>query len=316
MNTHESTPLAGIRYYTPPEDAVLSAFDDRVKIPYGDLPIPLLELDFNALGGAQPSYDAIGRGIYQALRLNPDCSFAERYAYLLKVAYPHFLAELASHIVMLDKKDMDIAYLDRKITCLKIFALVEQENPQLPLEIGLALIEKGTDLSTLDSTTPSLYQAEEFLQHAIELSPSSVPARHHLGEVSYLLGKYDAATCLWRGILTALPVAEAGKLEERLERIVEGKVPRVPVVDYLEAVGAAFRCYEQNDWEEAAALLHDILEDGVFRTEFPLPELWHVLGLCCVRLMMPHYAEEYFRQALELDPGREDIRQALENLNK
>ncbi len=316
MNYHESTPLAGIRYYTPPEDAVLSAFDGRVKIPYGDLPIPLLELDFNALGGAQPSYDAIGRGIYQALRMNPDCSFAERYAYLLKEAYPHFVAELANHIVMLDKKDVDIAYLDRKITCLKIFALIEQGNPHFPLEIGLALMEKGMDLSTLDSVTASLYQAEEFLQRALELSPASVPARHHLGEVSYLLGKYDAATCLWRGILAALPGDEAVKLEERLGRMAEGNVPRVPVVDYLEAVGAAFSCYQRNEWEEAAAILHDVLNDGVFRTEFSLPDLWHVLGLCCARLMMPHYAEEYLRQALELDPSREDVRQALEDLNK
>lgn len=308
--------MAGIRYYTPPEGAILSAFDDRVRIPYGDLPIPLLDLDFNALGGSAPTYDAIGRGIYQALRINPDCSFAERYAHLLKEAYPHFLAELASHIVMLDKKDVDIAYLDRKITYLKIFALIEPENTQFHLEIGLALLEKGMDLSTLDSVTSSLYQAEESLQRAIELAPASVPARHHLGEVSYLLGKYDAAASLWRGILAALPREETAKLDERLKRITEGNVPRVPVVDYLEAVGAAFTCYQLNEWEEAASILHDVLDDGVFRTEFPLPELWHVLGLCCAKLMMPHYAEEYLRQALELDPGREDVRQALENLIK
>jgi tetratricopeptide (TPR) repeat protein len=316
MKCLEPTPLVGIRYYTPPGDAVLSAFDDRIQIPYGDLPIPLLELDFNALGGSLPSYDAIGRGIYQTLRMNPDCSFAERYAQLLKEAYPHFLAELANHIVMLDKKEVDVGYQDRKITYLKIFALIEPGNTQFPLEIGLALLEKGMDMSALDSVTSSLYQAEEFLQRALELSPASMSARHHLGEVSYLLGKYDVAACLWRGIITTLPAGEAQKLEERLERMAEGHVPRVPVVDYLEAVGAAFACYQRSEWEEAAAILHDVLDDGVFRTEFPLPELWHVLGLCCAKLMMPSYAEEYLRQALALDPGREDVQQMLENLYK
>jgi tetratricopeptide (TPR) repeat protein len=316
VNSHEPTPLAGIRYYTPPEGAILSGLDGRVRIPYGDLPIPLLELDFNALGGCLPSYDAIGRGIYQALRMNPDCAFAARYAHILKEAYPHFVAELASHIVMLDKKDVDVAYLDRKIGLLKIFALIEPENPQFPLEIGLALLDKGLDLSALDSVTMSLYQAEEFLQRALELSPTSVTACHHLGEVSYLLGKYDVAASLWRGVLATLPGDDAQKLEERLGRMAEGNVPRVPVVDYLEAVGAAFSCYQQCEWEEAASILHDVLDDGIFRTEFPLSEIWHVLGLCYAKLMMPRYAEEYLRQALELDPAREDARQALENLYK
>jgi tetratricopeptide (TPR) repeat protein len=315
MKCLDPTPLAGIRYYTPPGDAILSGFDGRVRIPYGDLPIPLLELDFYALGGAPPSYDAIGRGIYQALRTNPDCTFGERYAQLLKEAYPHFLAELASHTVILDKKDVDVAYLDRKITYMKIFALIEPDNPQLPLEIGLALLNKGMDLSALDSVTSSLYQSQDFLERALELSPASVAARHHLGEVSYLLGKYDAAASLWRGILTALPADEAQKLEERLVKMAEGRIPRVPVVDYLEAVRAAFDCYQKSEWEEAAAILHDVLDDEVFRTEFPLPELWQVLGICCTKLMMPRYAKEYLRQALELDPTREDARQALESLH-
>ncbi len=316
MKHHEPTALAGIRYYTPPQNAILSAFDGRIQIPYADLSIPLLELDFNALGGGEPSYDAIGRGIYQALRMNPDCTFADRYAQILKEAYPHFLAELASHIVMLDKKDVDIAYLDRMITYLKIFALIEPTNPQFPLEIGMSLLEKGMNLSTLDSATASLYQAEGFLQRALELSPTSIAARHSLGEVSYLLGKYDAAACLWRGMLAALPENEAQELQERLARIADGNVPRVPAVDYLEAVGVAFDCYQRKEWEEAAAILHDVLEDGAFQTEFPLPELWQVLGLCCEKLMMPHYAEEYLRRAVELDPTREDIRMALENLHR
>ena len=55
-------------------------------------------------------------GIYQILRANPDCAYNRRYAEILQEGYPHFVSEMASHIVMLDKKDVDTAYLDRQMT--------------------------------------------------------------------------------------------------------------------------------------------------------------------------------------------------------
>lgn len=295
-------------------DAELIAREGRVRIPYGDLPIPLLHEEFNALGGFPPSYDAIGRGIYQALRIDPDCTFAERYAFVLKEAYPHFLSELASNILMLDKKDIDIAYLDRKITCLKVFSKIEPDNPCFPLEIGLAFLEMGTSLAALHRATASLYQAEEYLQRAVELSPDVIASRHHLAEVSYLLGKYDIARCIWHGIIPSLPREEAQKLEERADKVAEGSVPLVPMVDYLESAGIAFDCYQQGEWEEAAAILYDILGDEVLQADFPLPELWYVLGMCCVRLEMPSHAGEYLKQAIELKPNFAEAREALASI--
>src|SRR5262245_45726301 len=115
MNKLPPTPITGIRYYSPPTDFELIGLDGRVRIWCGDIPLPLLEEDSNVLDGGPPSYDAVGRGIYQALCSNPDCLFGQRYALILKEGYPHLLAELASNIVMLDKKAADVAYQDRKI---------------------------------------------------------------------------------------------------------------------------------------------------------------------------------------------------------
>ena len=42
-----------------------------MRIPLAGFPVPLLDDDFVAMEGQYPSYDAVGRGIYQALRANP-----------------------------------------------------------------------------------------------------------------------------------------------------------------------------------------------------------------------------------------------------
>lgn len=285
-----------------------------MQISYGGTPIPLLEADYNAMEGVYPSYDAVGRGIYQALRINPDCAFGEDYAHLLKEAYPHFLSELASHILMLEKKDVEVTYLDRKINYLKIFALIEPDNPQFPLEIGLTLLDKGLRLSALHLATTSLYRAEEFLRRAFKLSPEDVNIRHHLGEVSYLLGRYDDAAFFWRGIISSLPAEEKEKLEGRMQRIGQGAIPMVPVVDYLEAIGVALDSHQQGEYEAAAAILQDILDDEIFREEFPLPEVWYVLGDCYKGLGMPRYAEDYLKEALTLNPDYAEAKSALEKL--
>jgi tetratricopeptide (TPR) repeat protein len=104
------------------------------------------------------------------------------------------------------------------------------------------------------------------------------------------------------------------KLERRLLGMEKGATPMVPVVDYLEAIGVAFDCHQQGDYEEAAAILQDVLDDTVFREEFPIPEIWYVLGDCYKNLGMPRYAEDCFGEALRLDPDYTEARSALENL--
>ena len=314
MDKQRPTPIKGIRYYIPPADAVLTGLDGKVRITYGDLPVPLMEEDFDSMDGGHPSYDAVGRGIFHALRGNPDCVFGQRYAELLKEAYPHFLAELASHIVMLDKKDADVAYLDRKINYLKIFALIEPENPQLLREVGACLLDKGVSLATVQLVTLTLYQAERFLRRAFLLAADDVQAKHHLGEVSYLLGKYEDAAALWHDLLAGLSGSEAEKLQVRLRRLEAGKIPLVPVVDYLEALGIAFDCHQRGEFAEAAAILLDVIDDEVFREEYPMPEIWYLLGACYTDMAMPKFAENYLREAVRLDPAHAAAQSALDAL--
>ena len=305
------TEIAGISYFFPEAGAVLTARDGKVEIPISGLPIPLLNEDFSS---EEPSYDAVGRGVYHLLRANPDAVHAERYAALLKDAYPHLLAELATHLVMLDRKDVDLPYLDRKIAYLKIFSLLEPENARFPLEIGATFFDKGMTLAALGNTTLHLFSAEKFLRRALHLSPDDIQVRHMLGEVCYLLGRYQDAANLWSGIETGVNPETAEKLKGRIAAIANGDTPAVPLIDYLQAVGVALEAYESDDYEEAAAIILDVMEVVSGYEEFPLAEINYLLGLCYVKLDIPKYAEQYLREALLIRPGYEDASAELQKL--
>jgi tetratricopeptide (TPR) repeat protein len=303
--------IAGITYYYPKADFLLEARDGKVKIPLVDLPIPLLKED---LSGTEPTYDAVGRGIYQFLRMSPDARWAQQYAFLLRDAYPHLLAELATNLVMLDNKDVDLPYLDRKIGYLKIFSLLESENHHFPLEIGAAYFEKGLTLAALSNTTLNFFTAEKYLRKALQLKQDDLKARNLLAEVCYLIGKYADAHVLWREVLDNVEADAAVKIRIRLDRIEQARVPQVPAVDYLQAVGVALEAFEVSDFEESAAIILDVIDEVSVFEEFPLAEINYLLGLCYVRLDMPKYAEQYLQEALSLRPEFKEARQQLEDL--
>lgn len=300
-----------ITYYAPEPGALLTARDGKVAIPLGEFPLPLLHADYTA---AMPSYDAIGRGLYHLLRADPDAPFADRYAALLKEAYPHLLAELATHLVMLDKKDVDLPYLDRKINYLKIFSLLEPANHRFPLEIGATLVDKALTLAALGNTTLHLFAAEKYVRQAYQLHPEDIQTRHLAGEVCFYLGKYHDALQFWSGIAASLPADAAARITARCERIAGGRLPIVPAVDYLQAVGVALEAYESADYEEAAAILLDVIDAVSDIDGLPLAEINYLLGLCYVRLDMPKYAEQYLREAVLLQPGYEEASQELARL--
>lgn len=314
INNAKPASAKGITWFTPPAGTVVSGLDGKVQIPCGDLPLPILDEDFAAMDGEGPSYDMVGRGIYHILRADPDCLHGARYAEMLRDAYPHHLSELATHIVMLDKKDVEISYLDRKINYLKIFALLEPDNPQLQLSIGTTYLEKGLRLSALHLATVTIYRAERFLKRALELTPTDVNVLYKLGEFSYLVGRYDEAVRFWSAAVGQLDNSAAQQARERLERVAAGVTPRIPVVDYLEAVRVALECMERQEAQEAAAILLDVLDDAVFCQEFPLAEIPYFLGICYREMSMPVYAGEYLQEALRLDPEHVDARRAMEEL--
>lgn len=314
MAQNETTPIAGIVYYNLPAGAVVSGLDGKVELAPGPGPLPLLEDDRQALEGELPGYDAVGRGIYQALRTDPGCLHCERYAALLKEGYPHYVSELASHIIMLGEKDVEVPYLDRRVKLLRIFALMEPEHPHFPLEIGATLLEKGCRFSALHLSTVTLFQAEAYLERALKLSPDEPRAVSTLAEVSFMLGKYPKASSLWRQLLPGQSAPAAAELNARLERIEKGEVPRVPAVDYLEAIAGALALKEEGAYEEAAAILNDVMADARFADEFPMPEIPYLLALCCMDMGGEGDARSYLRRALKMNPDFAEAKTALEKL--
>jgi len=293
------TPLPGIRYFTPHEAYLLSGRDGKVEIPWsGKPPIPLLEEDFPAAqANLTPDYDMVGRGIYQALRLNPDCSWASEYALILKEAYPHIISELGGQIIMLDAKEVDTPYLDRKISFLKIMALLDQTNAGLFLEIARTCMEKGSRLSSLQQAVTSWYDAEKFLKLAQELDPEDHHAAYGYGEALYVLGRYCQAAEVWKSVLPRLGESERNRVEVRIAAILAGKLPLVPPLDYLTALSVAVEEHQAGLNDEAVAIIEDVLADQVFREQFPLNEVNYLLGTCYQEMGMMKEAGEAFKRS-------------------
>jgi len=299
INSQQPTKLDGIRYFTPPAGYTLTGRDGLVNIPWNDRPpLPLLAEDFpEHQESVIPDYDMVGRGIYQALRLNPDCSFAAEYAAVLKEAYPHIISELGGQIIMLDAKEVDTPYLDRKINFLKIMALLDPENSGVHLEIARTFSDKGSRLGTLHQAVNSWYGAEKSLKKALELDAGSHLAAYEYGEALYVLGRYEQAAEIWQQLPGNLALAEQRKIETRIAAILAGKLPLVPPVDYLTAISVAVESHHAGRSDEAAAIIEDVLADPVFAEQFPMNEVYYLLGTCYQELGMAHEAAEAFKRS-------------------
>jgi tetratricopeptide (TPR) repeat protein len=295
----QPTPLDGIRYYTPPDDYQLSGRDGLVSILWaGKPPIPLLEEDFIAMetSGA-PDYDMVGRGIYLALRLNPDCVGAIGYASVLKDAYPHIVSELGGQIIMLEAREIDTPYLDRKINFLKIMALLDPGNAGLPLEIARAYVDKGSRLSSLQYAVACWYAAEKQLKTARDLNPGDRHAAYEYGEALYVLGRYEQAAEIWSEVISLLEPAERARVEAQVAGILAGKIPMVPPLDYLTALSVAVELHHSGFNDEAAAIIKDVLTDQIFTEQFPMNEVYYLLGTCYQEIGLMDKAAEAFKRS-------------------
>lgn len=301
MNCSEQitpTPLDGIRYFTPPVDYILTGRDGLVAIPWRDKPpIPLLDEDYPAAATGAPDYDMVGRGIYQALRHNPECAWAMEYAGILKEAYPHIVSELGGQIIMLDAREVDTPYLDRKINLLKIMALLDPANADLPLEIARTCADKGSRFSSLHQAVTSWYGAEKYLKKALELNPDDRHAIYEYGEALYVLGRYEQAADVWSEALSRFKPAERARVEARIAAILSGKTPLVPPLDYLTALAVAVEEQHAGRHDEAAAIIEDVLSDPVFAEQFPMNEVYYLLGTCYQEIGLMTEAAEAFKRS-------------------
>lgn len=293
------TQMNNISYFTPPDGYVLTGRDGLVNIPWQDKPpIPLLDTDYPAVeAGFIPDYDMVGRGIYQALRHNPECAGADEYAGVLKEAYPHVVSELASQIVMLDAKEIDTPYMDRKINLLKIMMLLDPSNAGLPLEIARTYADRGSRLSNLHQAVSSWYAAERHLKKALEMSPTDQHAAYEYGEALYVLGRYEMAAEVWSEALQLFEPSARSRVEARIAGILAGKLPLVSPLDYLTALSLAVEEHHVGHDDEAAAIIEDVLSDPVFAEQFPMSEVYYLLGTCYQQIGLMAEAAQAFKRS-------------------
>lgn len=281
MQQTQPTPIEGVRYFQPCAGFRLTGRDGLVDVPWDDLPIPLQAADYVAAGEAgEPDYDQVGRGLYHALRRNPDCANAARYADLLQQAYPHIIAEIGGEAIMLDAREVDLPYLDRKISLLRIMTLITPDNAGLWREIGRTLMERGGRLEATHLAVQSWYGAEKYLARALALEPNDLHTCYQYGEVRYMLGHYAQALIQWEPLLARCSETERRNLEGRIAAIRAGELPLVPPVDYLTALSVAFEQHLAGEIHEAAAIVEDVLADPVFCAQFPLAEIHRFLEQC------------------------------------
>lgn len=298
LEKQQPTRLSGIRYFTPSPGFTLTGRDGMVSIAWDDKPpIPLMEEDYpTAEEFGKPDYDMVGRGIYQTLRLNPACTFAAVYAAILKDAYPHIISELGGQIIMLDAKEVDTPYLDRKISFLRIMSLIDPANAGIHLEIARTYTDKGSRLAALHQAVDSWYAAETSLKKSRDLDPDSPHAIYEHGEALYVLGRYLQAAEIWQSISTGLETTGQRKLESRIAAILAGKLPQVPPIDYLTAIAVAVEEHQAGRNDQAVAILEDVLADAVFVEQFPMNEIYYLLGTCYQEMgMLKESAEAFTR---------------------
>ena len=105
-------------------------------------------------------------------------------------------------------------------------------------------------------------------------------------------------------------------MKARLERIEKQELPRVPAVDYFEAIAGALSLKDEGAYLEAVAILTDVMADAFFACEFPMAEIPYLLALCCKDMGGVGDARTYLRQALRMNPDFAEAKALLEELEQ
>jgi tetratricopeptide (TPR) repeat protein len=297
--------------WVPPEGRSLAVGAERRDLPLPRIPFPIHRED---LADDGPSDDAVGRGVYDYLRQFPDCPQNVDYVELLREAFPHYLSDLGAQIVLLDNKEVDAPYVLRKITYLKIFSLLDQDNGGLLQQLGIACYEVGHMFPELGRSRFHLLSALSYFQRSLKSLPGDLTSLNYLGQIDFILGDYPEAARLWSDVISAMDEGAAREaLRLKRDRIDAQKVPDHPLVDDLEAIGEAMELYGGGWIREARMILDRLDEEGSVAAEFPSPEFYYLLGMCRGKEGEAGGAFEAFEKALETDP---DYAPALEGKNR
>jgi tetratricopeptide (TPR) repeat protein len=301
------------RFWLPPEGMTLTTGPDNqeVAVPQILLPIHAKELDESPT----PSEKMIGEGLYDYLRRFPDCPQAEEYAKIIKAAYPFYFADIGSQIIMLEAKEVDPPYIQRKINMLKILALVEPDNFGLLQRIGIAYFELALIYSELINVRRELGYARQWLEKARQLQPEELGTLNYLAQICYYHGAYPQAKLYWKIIADKLEEGPARtELLSRVERVEAEELPEQPLIDKLEAIGFAMEHYNIGEYHEACVIMERLEEEGTLPSELPNPEFFYFLGLCREKTDELAAAFESYSKVLELDPEHQVAQEAIDRI--
>jgi tetratricopeptide (TPR) repeat protein len=326
-------------FWQPPAGHMIHVGPDQHPIHLPQIPLPIKRTDLEA----NPSDNSIGEGAYDYLRQFPDCLHNVSYALLLREGYAHYLADLAAHVVMLDAKDVEPAYIFRKLTYLKILLLLDPDNSGLLTQLSQGFYDLAMTFTELPQVHRHLLEAMRFGQDLLKLKADDQAALNLLAEVDILFGDYPAAITKLRRLLASLSdhkitgtdheITEtdheitgtdqkparadqkiAERIEARLESCLEVGFPDHPLVNDLERIGDAMQLYAAKDYSLATELLERLEEDDYFMSELKSTDFLCLLGMCRIKTEDRAGAFDALSQALEIDPDHEQARKVIESI--
>lgn len=299
-------------FWTPAVDDMVLVGPEQRAVPLPQQPLPIYA--HATQDGGRPDDDALGAGIYEYLRRYPDCEGGYYLADLLRNAYPHYLADIAAQVLMIEEKEVDAPFLRRKITGLKILSLLEARS-QLFYQLGRSYFEFATMFTELPHCRNHLLAAREYLQRALQLEAADPATLNLLAQIEAWFGMKDEAFRHWQQAAMLVDEPTRSALLQRAEEL-HPELKESPLIDELEALGETLVLIGSGDFDQARAILERLQEQGRIMAELPAPEFYYILGHCREKCGDPKRALVAFVQALELDPEFSPAQTAFDRLSQ
>ena len=288
-------------FWQPPVGHVVEVGAEPLVVVLPNYPLPVLRAGF---AEEPPTPDQIGQGAYDYLRRFPDCEGNSIYAGLLRDAFPHFLTDLAAQVVMLDAKDVESAYVLRKLTGLKILRLVDPANVGALRQLCRGFFDLALDFAELANCRAHLLEAMRYGQELLRLAPEDPHALSLLAEIDLLFGDVPAALNKLQRLQQLIDDAEVVRqVELRRAELSRQPYAEVAIVDELEGVAAAMELHLSGDNRAATALLEQIEEQGRLQQVLPSANFYCLLAYCRQGCGDPAGATVALHKALEIEPG-------------
>lgn len=299
-------------FWTPEADDVVLVGPEQSAVPLPQQPLPIYA--HACKDGVRPNDDLLGAGIYEYLRRYPDCEEGHYLVDLLRIAYPHYLADIAAQVIMIEEKEVDAPFLRRKITGLKILALLDA-RPQLFYQLGRSYFEFATMFAELPHCRSHLLAAREYLRRALLLEAANPTTLNLLAQIEAWFGMKDEAFRLWQQAAVLVTEPTRSALLQKAEDL-QFVHKESPLIDELEALGEALILIGSGDFADALAILERLQEQGRVTAELPTPEFYYLLGHCREKCNDQEQALVAYIQALELDPEFSSAQTCFDRLSQ